>query len=40
MHNTDGRSPAVEDRMDVLRNVQPRDWMIAAVAFVMGAIIF
>ncbi|WP_256386881.1 hypothetical protein [Sphingosinicella sp. CPCC 101087] len=40
MHNTDGRSPALEDGMDFLRNVQPRDWMIAAAAFVMGAIIF
>jgi hypothetical protein len=40
MINTDGRSPAVEDRMDFLRNIQPRDWMIAAVSFVVGAIIF
>jgi len=26
--------------MDFFRNMQPRDWMIAAAAFVAGAIIF
>jgi hypothetical protein len=27
-------------KMDFFRNMQPRDWMIAAAAFVVGAIIF
>ncbi len=31
---------AQEDEMDFFRNMQPRDWMIAAAAFVAGAIIF
>lgn len=26
--------------MDFIRSMQPKDWMIAAVAFVAGAIIF
>ena len=26
--------------MDIFRNLQARDWMIAAVAFVAGAFIF
>jgi len=26
--------------MDFLRNVQPRDWIIAVAAFVAGAFIF
>ena len=26
--------------MDFIRNLQPKDWMIAAVAFFAGAIIF
>jgi len=26
--------------MDFMRNIQPRDWMIAVVAFVGGAWIF
>jgi len=30
----------MEDRMEFFRNMQPRDWMIAAAAFVVGAIIF
>jgi hypothetical protein len=29
-----------EDEMDIIRNLQPRDWMIAAIAFVAGAFIF
>jgi hypothetical protein len=27
-------------KMDFLRKLQPRDWMIAAAAFIAGAIIF
>ena len=27
-------------KMDFIRNLQPKDWMIAAVAFFAGAIIF
>jgi len=26
--------------MDFIRNMQPKDWMVAAVAFLAGAIIF
>jgi hypothetical protein len=26
--------------MELLKNMQPRDWMLAAVAFFAGAIIF
>jgi hypothetical protein len=35
MTNTAG-----ERKMDFLRTLQPRDWMIAAAAFIAGAIIF
>jgi hypothetical protein len=31
---------AEEREMDFLKNLQPRDWMIAAAAFIAGAIIF
>jgi hypothetical protein len=31
---------AKERAMDYLKTMQPRDWMIAAIAFVAGAIIF
>jgi hypothetical protein len=27
-------------KMDFIKSMQPRDWMIAAVAFIVGAIIF
>jgi hypothetical protein len=27
-------------QMEHLKNMQPRDWMIAAIAFLAGAIIF
>jgi hypothetical protein len=40
IHNTHGRSPAKEDRMELLRNLQPKDWLIAVAAFFAGAIIF
>jgi len=36
MHNTATRSLA----MDFLRHMQPKDWTIAVVAFVVGAIVF
>jgi hypothetical protein len=39
MSNTPRRT-AREDEMDFFRNMQPRDWMIAAAAFVAGAFIF
>jgi hypothetical protein len=29
-----------EEQMEHLKNMQPRDWMIAAIAFLAGAIIF
>jgi hypothetical protein len=29
-----------ERMMDFLKTLQPKDWMIAAVAFIAGAIIF
>jgi len=29
-----------ERQMDFIRNMQPKDWMVAAVAFIAGAIIF
>ena len=35
IYNTQGG-----DEMDFIRNLQPKDWMIAAVAFFAGAIIF
>jgi hypothetical protein len=37
MHNTAQRSICP---MNAIRNLQPRDWMIAAIAFLAGAIIF
>jgi hypothetical protein len=33
--NTEG-----DGAMDFIKNMQPKDWMIAAVAFFAGAIIF
>jgi hypothetical protein len=32
--------PAQGEEMDFLKRMQPKDWMIAAVAFLAGAIIF
>ena len=31
---------SVEEDMDFVRNMQARDWIIAAVSFVAGAFIF
>jgi hypothetical protein len=36
MRNTERGTEA----MNAIRNLQPRDWMIAAIAFIAGAIIF
>ena len=33
-------TPPKEQTMNFLRTMQPKDWMIAAVAFFAGAIIF
>jgi hypothetical protein len=29
-----------EVEMDFVRNLQPRDWVVAAIAFIAGAFIF
>jgi hypothetical protein len=33
-------TPKKEPHMDFLRNMHPRDWVIAAAAFFAGALIF
>jgi hypothetical protein len=35
-----GQANERSSTMDFFRNMQPKDWMIAAVAFLAGAIIF
>jgi hypothetical protein len=37
INNTQGSE---EDEMEFIRNMQSRDWVIVAVAFVAGALIF
>jgi hypothetical protein len=32
--------PAQEQQMDFLKNMQQKDWLVAVVAFLAGAIIF
>jgi hypothetical protein len=43
-HNPNARPRAralgKEQQMDFIRNMQQKDWIIAAIAFVAGAIIF
>lgn len=40
VYYTSNTGGAEEDRMDFIRGLQPRDWMIAVVSFVAGAFIF
>jgi len=36
----DNTARSEEDEMEFIRNIQARDWVIVAVAFVAGALIF
>jgi hypothetical protein len=40
MHNTPRRFGRRRDKMDFIKAMQARDWIIAAAAFIGGAIIF